>query len=455
MRIIIPDTNIILHEAHSIYKFGDNEIVLPAIVLEEIDSKKRNQDEVGRNARAFSRIIDNLRKEYPGKLNHGVPLKTGGTLRVELNHVSFERMEKLFNEKTNDNRIIAVALNLKAEEDEKPENERKEVVLVTNDMLAGVKADTLGITVEKYESDRLIGKLEEVHKGHQEVFVPSELMNKFFEMDNLKFSEIEEYLVNKEVYPQDFLILKNSENPSSSALGRLIEVNNELKLITFVIDTDEEIWNIKARNAQQRMFLELLMDPNVELVCGVGPAGTGKTLLALAASLEQTENDNLYKKILVARPVIPMGKDIGYLPGDMNEKLRPWMQPIFDNLEFLFDIDENKKKGTIEEAIQGINLEIEALTYIRGRSIPQQFIILDEIQNMSPHEIKTVITRAGEGTKIILLGDPEQIDHPYLDSTNNALTYVIEKMKHLNQVGIIKLEKTERSKLADLAAKLL
>ena len=460
MKIFVLDTNIILHDALSIFKFGQNEIVVPAIVLEELDSKKRLQDEVGRNARAFSRILDDLREKYNGQLNTGAPLETGGTLRVELNHISFEKMEKYFAEKTNDNRILAVALNLHDEEMEKPEDQRKEVIFVSNDMLAAVKGDTLGLKVEKYESDRLIADLEEIHKGYHEIQIPSEMINKFYDNERLDYEEVQEYIGEKDVYVQDFFILKDLNGSNQSALARLLEVNGSRRLVSFVIDTDDEIWGITGRNVQQRMALELLMDSHVNLLAISGAAGSGKTLLALAAALAQTEEDRIYRKILVARPVIPMGKDIGYLPGDMNEKLRPWMQPIYDNLEFLFDIDEdanekNGKKVTVEDAIADINLEIEALTYIRGRSIPKQFLILDECQNLTPHEIKTIITRAGEGTKIVLLGDPDQIDHPYLDSTNNALTYVTERMKQENDFGVVKLQKTERSSLAEKAAKLL
>jgi len=460
MKTFVLDTNIILHDALSIFKFGENEVVVPAIVLEELDSKKRNQDEVGRNARAFSRILDDLRERYNGQLNKGVPLENGGTLRIELNHISFERMETSFGEKTNDNRILAVALNLQADEMMKPENERKEIVLVTNDMLAGVKGDTLGLNVEKYENDRLIDDLEEVHKGYHEILIPGTLIDKFYDEEMLKFDEVTEYVGERDVYPQDFFILKDNDGSNKSALSRLIKAGGGLRLVSFVLEPDEEIWGVKPRNAQQRMLLELLLDPHVSLVTVSGRAGSGKTLLALAAALSQTEDDRIYKKILVARPVIPMGKDIGYLPGDMNEKLRPWMQPIYDNLEYLFDIDEesndkNGQKTTIEDAVKDINLEVEALTYIRGRSIPKQFIILDECQNLSRSEILTIISRAGEGTKIVMLGDPDQIDHPYLDSTNNALTYVIERMKKEDDVGVIRLEKTERSSLAEKAARLL
>jgi PhoH-like ATPase len=388
-----------------------------------------------------------------------VPLETGGMLRVELNHISFEKMEKHFDVMKNDNRILAVALNLQEEEKEK-ENDQKEVVLVTNDILNGVKGDTLGVRVEKYENDRLVDNLESVHTGFHTAYVPVEYIDEFYKNEYLELSKLKEYIDLDNVYQQDFFILKDENGSSSSGLGRVVHSNGKLRLVTLVMGKEEEVWGVKPKNVQQRMFLELLMDPNVSLVCGLGQAGTGKTLLALAAALTQTEEEHEYKKILAARPVIAMGKDIGYLPGEKNEKLRPWMQPIYDNLEFLFDIDEdsndkNGQKTTIETIVDGLNLEIEALTYIRGRSIPRQFMIIDEAQNLSKHEVKTIISRVGEGTKIVLLGDPEQIDHPYLDATNNGLTYTVEKMKQEPDVGIVRLAKTERSTLAEKAAKLL
>lgn len=452
VKVFVLDTNVILHDPYCIYKFGENEIIIPAVVLEELDSKKRMQDEIGKNAREFIRIIDALKMKYPHQLSEGVPLETGGVLRIELNHVSFEKLEKYFHERNNDNRILAVALNLHLEYEEKGED--KQVVFVTNDILPGIKGDSIKLITEKYENDRLVDDLDNIHKGYHEVEVPSDIITRFYQNERLSFVEIEEY-VSKKVYPQDFFILKSNDGSGQSAIGRLLHIQNERRIVPFSLYKKEQVFGIKARNAQQRMGFELLLDPKVELVCMVGPAGTGKTLLALAAALQQTEKENDYKKILVARPVIPMGKDIGFLPGDMDEKMRPWMQPIFDNLEYIYNIDEEEESNEINKIVEGLKLDIEALTYIRGRSIPKQYIIIDEAQNLTPHEIKTIITRAGKGTKIVLVGDPDQIDHPYLDGTNNALTYVIEKMKHLEEVGVIRLEKTERSSLAEKAAKLL
>lgn len=511
MKTFVLDTNILLHDPNSVFSFGANEIVIPAIVLEELDSKKREQNEIGRNARYITRVIKELRKNNEGKLSTGLPLENGGILRIELNHISFNQVKDVFSEETNDNRIIAVVLNLKTEfenglnnnlqieinqlkkqfEDYKITYEEyweqyyektgRLFTLISNDNLVVAKADTLGLKIEQYESDR-VENLDSMHKGFHEVYVPSEIINKFYQFDGISLDEIDEYIresigitnneeIEEHIYTQDFIILKDLHGSRQSGLGRVIRKGNSANLVTLIMEEEEKdassysgIWGIKSKNVQQKMLLELLLDPNVNLVVGLGAAGTGKTLLALAAGLQQVEIDRDYKKILAARPVIPMGKDIGYLPGEKEDKLRPWMQPIYDNLEFLLGLSDDeqndkdhsdKRKKTVDEEIQNLKIEVEALTYIRGRSIPKQFLIIDEAQNLTGFEAKTLISRAGEGTKIILLGDPEQIDHPYLDATNNALTYVAERMKKEDDVGIIKLEKTERSVLAEKAAKLL
>lgn len=457
-KVFVLDTSVILHDPYCLYKFDDNIVVIPAIVLEELDSKKKQQDEVGKNAREFTRIVDSLKDQYPNQLSHGVPLETGATLKIELNHVSFTRLEKHFIDRNNDNRILAVALNLHLEFQEN--QEEKKVVFVTNDLLPGIKGDTLGFETQKYESDRLVKSLDRVHKGHHEILIPSELIRDFYQDKRLDYEKIEEYIEeDMDVCPQDFFILKPNDGGKGSSLARLVLKENRLQLMHLVKYKDDPIFRIMPRNVQQKMALELLLDKEVELVCISGQAGTGKTLLALAAALQQTEIASDYRKILVARPIIPMGRDIGFLPGDMSEKLRPWMQPIYDNLEYLFDTyqeDAGDDDGqAIEKIVEGLKMDIEALTYIRGRSIPNQFIIIDECQNLSKSEILTIISRAGEGTKIVLIGDPEQIDHPYLDSTNNALTYVTERMKGEPDVGILRFEKTERSSLAEKAARLL
>jgi PhoH-like ATPase len=273
------------------------------------------------------------------------------------------------------------------------------------------------------------------------------IIDEFYSYRYLSVSSLQ---LSYKLHPHEFVILKDELGTSKSAL---LKVNADGKRLEPLFLSNEPIWGIGARNVQQRMALELLLNDEIPLVTLTGKAGTGKTLLALAAGLMKIEDEHKYKKMLIARPVVPMGKDIGYLPGEKNEKLRPWMQPIFDNLEFLFD---TKKTGDIEKILAGMgSIEVEALTYIRGRSIPGQFIIIDEAQNLSRHEVKTIVSRVGEGSKIILVGDPDQIDHPYLDASSNGLTYVVERFKNEAISGHITLERGERSNLAQLAADLL
>ncbi|MFC0558750.1 PhoH family protein [Halalkalibacter alkalisediminis] len=440
-KIYVLDTNVLLQDPYSINSFQDNEVVIPAVVLEEVDSKKRNMDEIGRNARQFSKIIDNLRGM--GKLHEGVPVESGGKLRVELNHRSFLRLKDSFAEMTNDNRIIAVALNLMLEEEEKVDG--RQVILVSKDALVRVKADALGLPAEDFLSDRVV-EFDHVYPGYVEVYVDADVMQKFYTNGELAISE----LTKHPFYPHQFIIMKDALGSSSSAIGKVEPDGKKVK--KFVSEPDH-VWGIRPRNVQQKMALELLLRDDISLVTMVGKAGTGKTLLSLAAGLMQTEDLGKYKKLVVARPVVPLGKDIGYLPGEKEEKLRPWMQPIYDNLEFLFD---TKKPGELDSILAGMgSIQVEALTYIRGRSIPDQFIIIDEAQNLTKHEVKTILTRVGERSKLVLMGDPQQIDHPYLDEYNNGLTYVVERFKDQTVSGHVKLVKGERSGLAQLAADLL
>ncbi len=442
-KIYVLDTNVLLQDPNSIYAFEDNEVVIPAVVLEEVDSKKRYMDEIGRNARQFSKMMDSLRGK--GKLHEGVMLENGGVLRVELNHRSFEKMKTLFADMTNDNRIIAVALNLMLEEQEKELGAGNEVILVSKDALVRVKADALGIPAEDFLNDRVV-EFNNVYPGYVEIYVDTEILNRFYANQEIAISE----LTKHPFYPHQFIIMKNALGSSSSALGKVEPDGKKVK--PFIMDS-EQVWGIKARNVQQKMAFELLLREDIPLVTLIGKAGTGKTLLSLAAGLLQTEDLGIYNKLLVARPIIPVGKDIGYLPGEKEEKLRPWMQPIYDNLEYLFNA---KKPGELEQILAGMgSIQVEALTYIRGRSIPDQFIIIDEAQNLTKHEVKTILTRVGERSKIVLMGDPNQIDHPYLDEYNNGLTYVVEKFKDQTISAHVKLEKGERSGLAQLAADLL
>lgn len=440
-KIYVLDTNVLLQDPRSIFSFEDNEVVIPAVVLEEVDSKKRYMDEIGRNARQVSKLIDNMRQT--GKLHEKIPLENGGVLRIELNHRSFHQLQEIFVEKTNDNRILAVAKNLSLEE-QAMENGR-EVILVSKDALVRVKADALGLQAEDFLSDRVV-EVDHIYTGLLELYINNDLLNRFYEKGELNVTE----LANHPFYPNQFIVMKDSLGGSASAIGVIDATGKKVRKLIF---NHEHIWGIRSRNAQQTMAFELLLRKDIPLVTLIGKAGTGKTLLALAAGLMQTEDLGEYKKLLVARPIVPVGKDLGFLPGEKEEKLRPWMQPIFDNLEYLFN---TKKPGELDAILAGMgSIEVEALTYIRGRSIPEQFIIIDEAQNLTKHEVKTILTRVGEKSKIVLMGDPEQIDHPYLDEYNNGLTYVVEKFKEQKIAGHIRLIKGERSGLAQLAADLL
>jgi len=440
-KIYVLDTNVLLQDPLAIFSFEDNEVVVPAVVLEEVDSKKRYMDEVGRNARYVSKLIDSFREL--GKLHEGIPLENGGSFRIELNHRSFQQLQDIFVEKTNDNRILAVAKNLSLEEEAKENG--KTVILVSKDTLVRVKADSLNLVAEDYLSDRVV-EVDHIYTGYLEYYINADILNRFYEKAEIKSSEI----TGAPFYPNQFVVLKDALGSSSSALGIVDRTGTKIKKFVF---SNDHIWGIRPRNAQQNMALELLLRDDIPLVTLIGKAGTGKTLLALAAGLMQTEDLQTYKKLLVARPIVPVGKDLGYLPGEKGEKLRPWMQPIFDNLEYLFN---TKKPGELDAILAGMgSIEVEALTYIRGRSIPEQFIIIDEAQNLTKHEVKTILTRVGDRSKIVLMGDPEQIDHPYLDEYNNGLTYVVEKFKDQKISGHVKLIKGERSSIAQLAADLL
>jgi PhoH-like ATPase len=440
-KLYVLDTNVVLADPLAPFQsFADNDVILPAIVLEEIDAKKRNDDDLGRNARRFSRMLDALRKN--GKLHEGIQTAAGGTIKIEMNHRSFSKVKASFGEYTNDNRILAVALNLHMEQSET--SNPLPVILVSKDVLVRVKADVMGLVAQDYENDRVVAA-DEIYQGFKELPIHPSIIDTFYSNRGVSLSEIK-----YQCHPHEFIILKDEFESSKSALAK-VDINK--KMLVPLFTNDQPVWGISPRNAQQRMALELLLNDEIPLVTLLGKAGTGKTLLTIAAALSKVEDEHKYKKLLIGRPVVPMGRDIGYLPGEKDEKLRPWMQPIYDNLEYLFD---TKKPGDLEKILMGMgSIQVEALTYIRGRSIPGQFIVIDEAQNLSKHEVKTIVSRAGEGSKVVLIGDPEQIDHPYLDSTTNGLTYIVERFKDQVVSGHVNLLKGERSTLAQLAADLL
>lgn len=435
-KIFVLDTSVLVHDPQALNAFQDNDIVIPIAVVEEIDGHKKRQDEVGRNARRVSAFLDKLRSI--GHLDLGVSLgETKGTIRVELNHQEIEKLPPTLDRSKVDNRIIAVSLSLK-------QTSGMPVILVTKDINMRIKADALGIDAEDYESDKI--EIEDVYTGTAIVKVEPQQIDHFYSAGELLLPQVE-------LYPNQMVILEDAFGTSKSALARYT-FNGKLVPLRF---GGQDPFGLKARNKEQKFALELLLDEEIRLVTLIGRAGTGKTLLALAAGLQKVVEESRYRRLAVSRPVIPMGNDLGFLPGDINEKLRPWMQPIYDNLEYLFsNRDRNEKIDQLINSLKDMNmLELEALTYIRGRSIPGQFLLVDEAQNLSPHEVRTVITRVGEGTKIVLTGDPYQIDHPYLDSNSNGLTYVVERFKNERIAGHITLVKGERSDLAELGSRLL
>ena len=428
----ILDTNVLLHDPESLFAFEDNYIVLPLSVIEELDRIKRRGDEVGRNARDASRRLDDLR--LTGRLSEGVGLPNGGSIRIELNGIKTYDLLNGVDLNNADNRILALAYYLM-------NSANGSIVLVTKDLNLRIKADVLGLSTEDFYSDKV--DYHKLYTGIQELYLSPPEMDRFYQDGCLDFS-------SNNLHPHQFCILKSSENHSISALARYGD--NKLHRLT---NDGKTVYGIKGLNKEQKFALELLLDDRVKIVTLVGKAGTGKTILALAAGLEKVfEESGIYNRLLITRPIVPLGNDLGYLPGDKEDKIRPWMQPIYDNLEYLCN-EHIRPNGSTEYLLTSGKIELEALTYIRGRSIPRQFIICDESQNLSPHVIKTILTRVGRGSKIVFTGDPEQIDHPYLDASSNGLSYLVERIKEEGISGHITLIKGERSGVAELGARLL
>lgn len=438
MKTFVLDTNVLLHDPHALYRFEKNLIVIPITVIEEIDKFKKDMNETGRNARHVSRLLDKLRTV--GSIAKGVTLESGGIIRVEIyEDLAMKALPPGLHSEHGDNRILAVAMDLKLKA------ESTAVILVSKDTNLRIKADALGLVAEDYESDKV--EIDELYTGTAALKVSAEQVDRFHGQGWLDgISELK---------PNQFVTLFDETNENHTGLGRFDAASS--RILPLRKGGKDGIWSITSRNREQSFAIDALLDDSIKLVTLVGKAGTGKTLLAIAAGLHKVAEESVYNRLLVSRPVFPMGKDIGFLPGDIEEKLAPWMQPIFDNVELLLSGHEAEKrhsKGYKELVAMGI-MEIEPLTYIRGRSIPNQFMIVDEAQNLTPHEIKTIITRAGEGTKVVLTGDPYQIDNPYVDASSNGLTYLVERLKGLNITGHVTMMKGERSELAELAANLL
>ncbi|MBI5789317.1 MAG: PhoH family protein [Candidatus Schekmanbacteria bacterium] len=432
------DTNVLLYDTQSVLNFSDNNIIIPVTVIEEIDQFKKDLNEIGRNARYFSRFLDHLRSQ--GSLATGVRLESGGTLRVIIGKGLSQKLSPEQFPPNNDHKILSVALVLQEEDPNTP------VILVTKDTNLRIKADALDLTAEDYTRDRV--EISELYTGMDTLGISADAMREFLYKG---FHPLPE----SEFYPHTCVTLKEEGNSHHTALGRYLA--HKQMVVALKQLPPEGLWGIKPRNYEQQFAVDLLLDDRIKLVSLTGVSGTGKTLLALAAGLIKTSDEEIYQRLLVSRPIFPLGRDLGYLPGDVEEKLRPWMQPIFDNVQLLLDtpLKKREKRRSLNELTRMGLMEIEPLTYIRGRSLANQYLIVDEAQNLTPHEIKTIVTRAGEGTKIVLTGDPYQIDNPYIDSSNNGLSYAVERLKTEEITGHIHLLKGERSALADLAARSL
>ncbi len=434
-KTFVLDTNVLLFDPTAFRKFGKNTVFIPLIVIEEIDRFKKDQNENGRNARNFSRYIDDLRAL--GSLAEGVVLENGGTLIISTDKY-VDSKDFPIDLTKNDNLILSSALSLKLS--------GEDVLLVTKDINLRLKADILGVPADDY--GQVDVTLEELYSGQRIFEVSGERLKEYEANRFLALDEDEQM----GVFANEYFILQEFHNPRRRLLGRY---HQGKKGIIPLISLREGIWGIYPKNIEQQFALDALLNDEINLVTLVGKAGTGKTLLAIAAGLEKSIAQGKYSRLLVSRPIQPMGRDLGFLPGDVNEKLAPWMQPIFDNMDFLFNQNRKQAGTSYEDLINQGLLHIEPLTYIRGRSIPGQYLIVDEAQNLSPHEVKTIVTRAGEGTKIVLTGDCQQIDSPYLDETNNGLAYVVDRLKTEEIIGHTTLRVGERSPLSEVASKLL
>ncbi|MCA9728170.1 MAG: PhoH family protein [Candidatus Eisenbacteria bacterium] len=430
-RCYLLDTNVLLHDATALLAFDEHNIILTIDILEELDRFKRGNDERGRNARYVIRTIDELRGK--GSLPQGVALPGGGKLFVMVDDY-VDHLPRGMDGNIPDNRILATGLFL--------EKNGVNIIFVSKDINARVKGEILGLQAEDLQRSRI--DFDELYTGWAEIDCTGQDIDLFYQNKAIK--------LDGPFYPNQGVLLRNESNGKQTALGIYRADTGQIESLKHY---EARPWGIQALNLQQHFALELLLRPDIELVTMLGQAGTGKTLLALAAGLHQVAEKKLYRRIMVSRPVIPLGRDIGYLPGTKEEKLESWMEPVQDNLKFLVDPQLEQTSEKVDYLFATGMIEIEAVTYIRGRSLPGLFILIDEAQNLTPHEVKTAVSRAGKDTKVVLTGDAYQIDNPYLDASSNGLTYVVERFKGQSIYGHITLNKSERSRLASLAAELL
>jgi PhoH-like ATPase len=435
-KLFVIDTNVLLHDPGAIEKFKDNDVIIPVSVLEELDNLKRLSDELGKNARHVIRWIDGLKLLHGGDLHHGVAIENGIIVKIFVDMTPLEKTSFPLPSDRIANKLLLVAYKLR-------EKEGRRVVIVSKDFVLRVKAEAIGLDAQDYENTKF--SYDHLYRGYRQLEVPKRDIDQFLK-DGKLMLDIQDFLPNEYVH----LFCKEQ----SSAVCKY---NPKTKCLEPLLKLPKDIWGIQPLNVEQKCALDLLLRDDVKLVTLMGQAGTGKTLMALAAGLRKVFDEGVYSRILVSRPIIPLGKDIGFLPGTKEEKLFHWMQPIYDNLEFLCANTSGPGNGaeTQKWILESKKIEMEAVTYIRGRSLPKMYMIVDEAQNLTPHEVKTIISRAGKDTKVILTGDATQIDNPYLDKDSNALTFTVGKFKTYPLFGHVYLEKTERSELAALAADVL
>jgi PhoH-like ATPase len=435
-KTFVLDANVLLHDPEALFKFPHSDIILPLPVIEELDAMKRLHDDLGNNARTSIRLLDSLKEKGQGDLHSGVELENKALIKVLVKTKQENQSPMSLLTNNVKNRILMGALSLK--------DNGCNVVFVSKDFAMRVKAEALGIEAEDYENLKF--SYDNIYKGIKKIEIEKSLIDQFYKDGGISYEG------NEVFYPNEYCVLTSPENTSAVA-----KYNAQIKKFVPLLKIPHHFWGILPLNVEQKCAIDLLLRDDIKLVTLVGQAGTGKTLLALACGLRKVFDENIYTKILVSRPIMPLGKDIGYLPGLKEEKLFHWMQPIYDNLEYLCSSSGGGSESSevYKWVTESKKLEMEAVTYIRGRSLPKAYMIIDEAQNLTPHEIKTVISRAGQNTKVILTGDPTQIDNPYLDKDSNGLTYTIGKFKEQKIYGHIFFEKTERSELAALAAKMM
>lgn len=441
--IYVLDISVLLQTPHALYDFPEREVVLPVRILDLLDKLRYDLGEKGRSANLVCKMLDECRQL--GNLVEGVFLQNGCKLRIGLDSPDDVIIPQSLNTNSSSNWILAFAWLLT--------RESKDVVFVSQDENLRIKANTLNVRTIPYQGTRKENLTS--YSGMRTYEISKQKLRKLNKESLISIEEVQtEIGKNIKFFPNQGLILNSPEIPEEN----LLAIYNQGKNKFFLVSKEQGVWGIRPQNIEQQLALALLIDPKISIVTLSGKAGTGKTLLALAVGLQQMMVENIYSKMLVSRPIFPMGRDLGYLPGDTQEKLAPWMQPIFDNLELLINKTSNKKgskRDSYQELMERRMLVVEPLTYIRGRSIPNQHMIVDEAQNLSSHEMKTIISRAGKGTKIVLTGDPSQIDNSNLNQSSNGLSTLVERFKGSQLSGHVSLSNVERSPLAELAANFL